>query len=319
MSVEAKCGGWAVKKGVKGGVPRAQTRESRKESPRRSRPRAWVDGVGQGVEGSVSKAHTLPPQLGASTSCEAICHVPSNVSRPTRWPEMKTTLPSTPTPTLTLNYPNPTPNVCPLGNGNEDFPTMTTAPNTRSPPGRATRMGWPWRYTLGAEPEPLRRHLMSLLLPFVVAPFRYASTLAPPHHYSREKEKGITVPTNRGAYPIYALGAPSPLKYHRKRRGSQHHHYLRLEYPIFRKRKSTTTGSSKTTPLLTLPQLPPPHPPPPPPPRKAPPNQRYTRAQDSSLPRPRAFSSSRACRPVQGWACQGIWQGIGRRRMRSLW
>jgi hypothetical protein len=33
--------------------------------------------------------HMLPPQLGASTSCAASCHVPSNVSRPTRCPEMK--------------------------------------------------------------------------------------------------------------------------------------------------------------------------------------------------------------------------------------
>ncbi|KAJ7858114.1 hypothetical protein B0H13DRAFT_1154782 [Mycena leptocephala] len=65
----------------------------------------------------------------------------------------------------------------------------------------AWRAGWPrptqalaaalwvaWFFegedALRAEPEPLRRHHMSLLLPMVVAPFRYASALAPPHHYS---------------------------------------------------------------------------------------------------------------------------------------
>ncbi|KAF7360677.1 hypothetical protein MVEN_00799400 [Mycena venus] len=83
--------------------------------------------------------------------------------------------------------------------------------------------------TLRAEPEPLRRHLMGLLLPFVVAPFRYASALAPPHHYSvpllptvyaassaalraqlghLNGEGGVTVPTNHGSYPIYALDPP---------------------------------------------------------------------------------------------------------------
>ncbi|KAJ7465818.1 hypothetical protein B0H11DRAFT_62665 [Mycena galericulata] len=77
--------------------------------------------------------------------------------------------------------------------------------------------------TLRPEPDPARRHLMSLLLPFVVAPFRYPSSLCPPHHYtvpllpavlaSRRRGQGggggggITVPTHHGAYPIYALGA----------------------------------------------------------------------------------------------------------------
>ncbi|KAJ7152786.1 hypothetical protein C8R46DRAFT_475686 [Mycena filopes] len=111
---------------------------------------------------------------------------------------------------------------------------------------QAWRVGWPrdtegsaaamwvvWFFegeeTLRAEPEAVRRHLMSLLLPFVVAPFRYASALAPPHHYTvpllpavfstqsvalnaqgPEHARGaITVPTNHGAYPIYALGAPT--------------------------------------------------------------------------------------------------------------
>ncbi|KAJ7673231.1 hypothetical protein DFH06DRAFT_58980 [Mycena polygramma] len=110
----------------------------------------------------------------------------------------------------------------------------------------AWRAGWPrdaegaaaalwvlWFFegveTLTAEPEPLRRHIMSLLLPLVVAPFRYTSSLAPAHHYTvpllpavfasaaldaqlaGEGEAGrraITVPTHHGAFPIYPLGAP---------------------------------------------------------------------------------------------------------------
>ncbi|KAJ7216026.1 hypothetical protein GGX14DRAFT_607180 [Mycena pura] len=60
-------------------------------------------------------------------------------------------------------------------------------------------------------------HLMTLLLPFICAPFRYASALAPPHHYSVPLLPGvlagagtgaaITIPTFHGAYPIYVLGA----------------------------------------------------------------------------------------------------------------
>ncbi|KAJ7699551.1 hypothetical protein B0H17DRAFT_1129166 [Mycena rosella] len=69
--------------------------------------------------------------------------------------------------------------------------------------------GWE---TLRAETEPARRALMALLLPFVVAPFRYPSTLCPPHHYSvpllpalGAGRDAITVPTLHGAYPIYPL------------------------------------------------------------------------------------------------------------------
>ncbi|KAJ7619747.1 hypothetical protein B0H17DRAFT_1340798 [Mycena rosella] len=69
--------------------------------------------------------------------------------------------------------------------------------------------GWD---TLRAEPEPARRALMALLLPFVVAPFRYPSTLCPPHHYSvpllpalGAGRDAITVPTLHGAYPMYPL------------------------------------------------------------------------------------------------------------------
>ncbi|KAJ7753913.1 hypothetical protein DFH07DRAFT_959987 [Mycena maculata] len=109
-------------------------------------------------------------------------------------------------------------------------------------PGRAHpawRSGWPldtdagaaalwiiWFFedgeTLRAEPDPVRRHLLILLLPFVVAPFRYASTLCPAHHYSvpllpdvlgmsggGRAAGAITVPTNHGPFPIYTLGAPA--------------------------------------------------------------------------------------------------------------
>ncbi|KAJ6450607.1 hypothetical protein C8R45DRAFT_117229 [Mycena sanguinolenta] len=109
---------------------------------------------------------------------------------------------------------------------------------------RAWQVGWPrdaegtaaalwvvWFFegeeTLRAEPEDFRRLIMNLLLPLVAAPFRYASALAPPHHYTvpllpavyasaafetqvdvGEQGRGITVPTHHGAYPNYALGAP---------------------------------------------------------------------------------------------------------------
>ncbi|KAJ7691429.1 hypothetical protein B0H17DRAFT_1331097 [Mycena rosella] len=73
--------------------------------------------------------------------------------------------------------------------------------------------------TLRAETEPARRAFMALLLPFVVALFRYPSTLCPPHHYSvpllpavasaalgaGREGRAITVPTLHGAYPIYPL------------------------------------------------------------------------------------------------------------------
>ncbi|KAJ7447680.1 hypothetical protein FB451DRAFT_777615 [Mycena latifolia] len=100
--------------------------------------------------------------------------------------------------------------------------------------GKGWRVGWPqdtdaaaaalwvlWFFegwdTLRAEPEAARRALMALLLPFVVAPFRYPSALCPPHHYSvpllpsvvdgpNGEQRAITVPTLHGAYPVYALG-----------------------------------------------------------------------------------------------------------------
>ncbi|KAJ7440737.1 hypothetical protein FB451DRAFT_124671 [Mycena latifolia] len=102
--------------------------------------------------------------------------------------------------------------------------------------GEGWRVGWPhdteaaaaalwvlWFFegwdTLRAEPEAARRALMALLLPFVVAPFRYPSALCPPHHYSvpllpsvvdgpNGEQRAITVPTLHGAYPAYALGPP---------------------------------------------------------------------------------------------------------------
>ncbi|KAF7325159.1 hypothetical protein MKEN_00559800 [Mycena kentingensis (nom. inval.)] len=100
---------------------------------------------------------------------------------------------------------------------------------------QAWRVGWPrdsnasaaamWilfffesKDSLAAEPDAFRQHIMALLLPFVVAPFRYASALAPPHHYTvpllpavrAQRAEAITVPTFHGAYPIYPLGKPSP-------------------------------------------------------------------------------------------------------------
>ncbi|KAF7332825.1 hypothetical protein MVEN_02387300 [Mycena venus] len=140
----------------------------------------------------------------------------------------------------------------------------------------AWRVGWPrdaepsaaamwvlWAFeseeTLRAEPESLRRHMMALLLPMVVAPFRYASALAPPHHYTVpllpevyasaafDDAQMITVPTNHGPERLSSTLAP----------------------------RAIATG----------PRTPP------------------TAAQDSSARRPRASSSSRACRSARGWAC----------------
>ncbi|KAJ6550095.1 hypothetical protein B0H19DRAFT_1378753 [Mycena capillaripes] len=115
------------------------------------------------------------------------------------------------------------------GNLNGQFNQEDYHPEHHTP---AWRAGWPrdtegvaaslwvlWFFedgdTLASEPEPLRLHLMALLLPFVVAPFRYASALAPAHHYTipllpdRNGTGNITVPTNHGAFPIYALASPS--------------------------------------------------------------------------------------------------------------
>ncbi|KAJ6595125.1 hypothetical protein DFH09DRAFT_1072951 [Mycena vulgaris] len=88
--------------------------------------------------------------------------------------------------------------------------------------------GWE---TLRVESEDARRALMALLLPFVVAPFRYPSTLCPPHHYSvpllpsvrasMGRGEATTVPTGHGAYPIYPLGdAPSPIPISALREGA---------------------------------------------------------------------------------------------------
>ncbi|KAJ7144720.1 hypothetical protein C8R43DRAFT_1013880 [Mycena crocata] len=57
---------------------------------------------------------------------------------------------------------------------------------------------------------------MALLLPFVVVPFRYPSTLLPPHHYSVPlatptlDAAPITVPTFHGAYPVYSYPPVPP-------------------------------------------------------------------------------------------------------------
>ncbi|KAJ7066315.1 hypothetical protein C8F01DRAFT_1079940 [Mycena amicta] len=103
-------------------------------------------------------------------------------------------------------------------------------------PDAAWRVGWPrdtnpsaaalwvlWFFeskeTLAAEPDAFRQSIMTLLLPFVVTPFRYASALAPPHHYTvpllpgvlsrvGAQSEGITVPTFHGDYPLYPLGKP---------------------------------------------------------------------------------------------------------------
>nr|GAT43076.1 predicted protein [Mycena chlorophos] len=98
----------------------------------------------------------------------------------------------------------------------------------------AWRVGWPrdsengaaalwvlWFFedkaTLAAETDALRQSIGNLLLPFIAAPFRYASALAPPHHYtvplldtvSRLQVEVITVPRFHGEYPIYPLGRPT--------------------------------------------------------------------------------------------------------------
>ncbi|KAJ7064194.1 hypothetical protein C8F01DRAFT_1229662 [Mycena amicta] len=106
----------------------------------------------------------------------------------------------------------------------------------------AWRVGWPrdsnasaaalwvlWFFeskkTLSAERDTVRQNIMALVLPFVVAPFRYASALAPPHHYTipllpavrarlAAGANAMTVPTFHGEYPIYALDK------RRKRRSS---------------------------------------------------------------------------------------------------
>ncbi|KAJ7061207.1 hypothetical protein C8F01DRAFT_1369454 [Mycena amicta] len=108
---------------------------------------------------------------------------------------------------------------------------------------QAWRVGWPrdanasaaalwvlWFFEskeiLSAERDIVRQNIMALVLPFVVAPFRYASALAPPHHYTIPLLPGVrarlaagtdamTVPTFHGEYPIYALDKPR-----RKRRSS---------------------------------------------------------------------------------------------------
>ncbi|KAJ7064215.1 hypothetical protein C8F01DRAFT_40376 [Mycena amicta] len=107
---------------------------------------------------------------------------------------------------------------------------------------QAWRVGWPresnasaaalwvlWFFeskeTLSAERDIVRQNIMALVLPFVVAPFRYASALAPPHHYTipllpavrarlAAGTNAMTVPTFHGEYPIYALDK------RRKRRSS---------------------------------------------------------------------------------------------------
>ncbi|KAJ7321069.1 hypothetical protein DFH08DRAFT_970355 [Mycena albidolilacea] len=95
----------------------------------------------------------------------------------------------------------------------------------------AWRVGWPhdmecataalwvlWFFegkdTLRAKLEPLWWHIMDLLLPMVIAPFRYPSVLALPHHYTvpllsavhnstvSDEHRRITVPMYHGAYPI---------------------------------------------------------------------------------------------------------------------
>ncbi|KAJ7064163.1 hypothetical protein C8F01DRAFT_39926 [Mycena amicta] len=97
------------------------------------------------------------------------------------------------------------------------------------------RVGWPrdsnasaaalwvlWFFeskeTLSAERDIVRENIMALVLPFVVAPFRYASALAPPHHYTipllPAGTNAMMVPTFHGEYPIYALDK------RRKRRSS---------------------------------------------------------------------------------------------------
>ncbi|KAF7314112.1 hypothetical protein HMN09_00570300 [Mycena chlorophos] len=118
-----------------------------------------------------------------------------------------------------------------FGERDSAYPSVDLRPEWATP---AWRVGWPrdsengaaalwvlWFFedkaTLAAEPDALRQGIGNLLLPFIAAPFRYASALAPPHHYtvplldtvSRLQAEAITVPRFHGEYPIYSLGRPT--------------------------------------------------------------------------------------------------------------
>ncbi|KAF9063613.1 hypothetical protein BDP27DRAFT_1426701 [Rhodocollybia butyracea] len=63
-----------------------------------------------------------------------------------------------------------------------------------------------------AEPEPLREHIVQVVLPFLAVPFRYPTAFAPPNHFRLPLAAGLgmvvdtsalSVPTLHGPYPPY--------------------------------------------------------------------------------------------------------------------
>ncbi|KAF9011371.1 hypothetical protein BDQ17DRAFT_1346082 [Cyathus striatus] len=84
----------------------------------------------------------------------------------------------------------------------------------RDSPGNACAVWLVWLFTtrekLVAEPPAKRELIVSLLLPFVLVPYRYASSHAPPAHYtlpisSQPDTVSLpgSMPTHHGPYPIY--------------------------------------------------------------------------------------------------------------------
>ncbi|KAJ7199475.1 hypothetical protein GGX14DRAFT_572855 [Mycena pura] len=69
------------------------------------------------------------------------------------------------------------------------------------------------RDTLAAEPEALQQHFTPLLLLFVCAPFRYASTLASPHHYPGSQLPGVLAGV-AGRTALCAAGVAAVLRVH---------------------------------------------------------------------------------------------------------
>ncbi|KAJ7489692.1 hypothetical protein B0H11DRAFT_1060579 [Mycena galericulata] len=95
--------------------------------------------------------------------------------------------------------------------GEGDASGPWTAGWPRDTPTGAAALWVLWFFEDGAtlrpepEPDPARRHLMSLLLPFVVAPFRYPSSLCPPHHYTVPLLPAVRATVRRGRF-VFVFG-----------------------------------------------------------------------------------------------------------------